>query len=283
MGIVRNFFRKIKLGFTRRNENSLPYVSNEKKYGNLGEDVFFNCIKKALPDCQIKRNIIIDSDEGNAEIDCLLLYQNKLFAIEIKRWKGYISEQNGEILQRKVDKWTEEIHAKRHKSPFKQLGRAIYLLRIQNSSRAWINSVIFFEDVSAVNIDSCNVWFNKMDDLIKYIKLNGKESNYREAFSLFKKAVSADYLYSSSFGKSLHCIILDESINFKTDLGIVNRNNIMKIKIIHHWSYDELYITLKDNSNIILKSENLKIKVRDNGLINEYALSKLDYIALGER
>ncbi len=82
-----------------------------------------------MPDCKIKNNVIIHNSYGNAEIDCLILYKNKIFAVEVKRWKGKIVEKNDCFVQKKIDKRTGEVHIEKRNFPFKQLKRAIYLLR----------------------------------------------------------------------------------------------------------------------------------------------------------
>ena len=88
---IRAFFHKIKMGFVRAGESSIPYVSEAKRYGNYGEDEFTYMLRRELPSCKIKRNVVISTSKGNAEIDCLVFYQNKLFAIEVKRWKGRLT------------------------------------------------------------------------------------------------------------------------------------------------------------------------------------------------
>lgn len=89
---IKSFFHKIKMGFVRMGENSIPYVPEIKRYGNNGENVFALSLQRALPTCRLKHNVVIETSEGNAEIDCLVLYDNKLFAIEVKRWKGRLIE-----------------------------------------------------------------------------------------------------------------------------------------------------------------------------------------------
>lgn len=276
---IRNFFRKIKLGFSRIGSASIPYVSDEKRYGNYGEDEFVNTIKLRLPSCRIKENVMIRSSGGNAEIDCLLLYQDKLFAIEVKRWKGSVSEQEAGFLQQKTDRWTRETHSKYCKSPFKQLGRAIYLFRKEIQSRAWINDIVFFRESDSVSVTGDKVWFNDMSDLVSYIQNEGRKS--RDASTAFQRAVPADLLYAQSWGKSLKCIIPDEFLCFETDRGTVRREDISVIRITHHWSYDDVCIALKNNSDASLRLENAKIKVINNGNTEEYALCKLDCIVPG--
>ena len=237
---VRSFFHKIKIGFARMGESSIPYTTQAKKYGDWGEDEFVYAIESRLPGCKIKKNIIIQTSEGNAEIDCLILYKNKLFAIEVKRWKGQLVERDGDFIQYKRDRWTDEIHTKIHKSPFKQIGRAIYLLRKENPENAWVNSVVFFEEADRIEADSDSVWFDDIDDLTYHIQNDGKVSWSNNAERFFDKCIAADYLYCNSWGKSLHCIVCDESLRFTTPEGLLTRNDIDSISIVHHWSYDEL-------------------------------------------
>ena len=204
---LKSFFHKIKTGFARLSGKSIPYISSTKRYGDSGEESFIGKLKTKLPFSRIKRNIIINTSYGNAEIDCLVLYRDKLFAIEVKRWKGHLTETDNGFIQEKTDWWTGEIHSKYQKSPFKQLNRAIYLLRKEISGNVWINSVVYFEDDEFERIftDSDNAWFNNVNDLVDYIKNNGEityENN--EAKEFFDKCVSSDYLYARSGNNSLH-------------------------------------------------------------------------------
>ena len=162
-------------------ESSIPYTSQAKKYGDWGEDEFVYTIQSRLPDCKIKKNIIIQTAEGNAEIDCLILYKNKLFAIEIKRWKGRLVDHDSNFVQYKRDRWTDEIHTKNHKSPFKQLGRAVYLLRKQIPDNAWINAVVFFEEADYIETESDVLHRQKFinsERLIVCNKHKHKDGNY---------------------------------------------------------------------------------------------------------
>lgn len=278
---LRNLFHKIKIGVTRIREPSIPHTTAAKQYGNCGEDEFVYEIQSRLLDCKIKKNVIIQVPEGNAEIDCLILYKNKLFAIEIKRWKGQIVEGNDNFIQYKRDRWTNEIHTKYHKSPFKQLGRAVYLLRKQISDKAWLNAVVFFEEADCIEIRNDNTWFDNMNALTSYIVNNGKTSWDNNANVFFEKCICADYLYCKSWGKSLHCIVCDDSLRFNTPEGIITKHTIHSISIMHHWSYDELKIKTVNGTCFISKIENASISVIYNGEKKEYALSKLDYIQFG--
>ena len=280
---IGGFFHKIGIGFTRLGENSIPHTTQAKRYGNWGEDEFVYHIKNHLPNCQIKRNIVINTLDGNAEIDCLILYNNKLFAIEIKRWKGELIERDGQFVQYKRDRWTDEWHAKSHKSPFRQLNRAIYLLRKQIPEKAWINSIVYFEEADNLSINSEGVWFENIYSLIEYILNDGQTSYGNNAQTFFDKCIPADYLYSNSWDKSLHCIICDDSLIFKTQNKFLKRSDISTISVKHHWSYDDLIIKTKQGNRYTFKAENAHIRVIENGYARQYALCKLDYIELGNR
>lgn len=280
---IRVFFHKLKMGFVRAGETSIPYLTEAKRYGNYGEDEFTNMLRRELPLCKIKRNVVITTPEDNAEIDCLVLYQNKLFAIEVKRWKGRLTEQEDRVLQEKTDRWTGETHTKCLKSPFKQLGRAINLLRKQIPIKAWVNAVVFFEDdeLESVSVHSDNVWFDCYSDLVNYIRNEGKTSFGTCAADFFSKCVTADYLYDNTRETSLRCIVNRTTLQFKTPQGKILGDDIISIRISHHWSYDELHIQMTNGVESVISLENAKIQVNDNGYVSSYALCKLDYIELG--
>lgn len=282
---LKKFFHKIKVGFARLGGTSIPDVSMTKRYGDSGENYFLDELIRALPWCRIKRNILVDSPDGNAEIDCLALYRDKLFAIEVKRWKGYLTETSNGFIQEKNDRWTDEIHWKIMKSPFKQLNRAIYLLKKEISDNVWINSVVYFEGEEFEGISTLgdNVWFNRIDDLVKHIKYEGKSTYMKnEAQDFFDKCRSSDYLYAKRGDKSLHCIIIPESLNIRTEQGKVDPKDISNIHIVHRFSYDELDIAMKDGTHRFAVVENGKITVNAGGQLADYSLCKLDYIAIGE-
>ena len=75
---------------------------------------------------------------------------------------------------------------------------------------------------------------------------------------------------------------MDNSLKFQTSSGIVTRNDIKKINIEHHFSYDILFITLKNNSVVNSKIENGLIRVDEGNIYNNYSFSKIDKIILGD-
>lgn len=279
--MLKKLFYNVILFFARCFGDSLPYVSEQIYYGTAGEEELSQRILRQLPSCHIKNNVIIQTKDGNAEIDCLVLLGSKLFAIEVKRWKGVLIEKDHYILQKKVDKWTDETHDKQHKSPFQQLGRAIYLLHRQIPSIAWVNPVVFFVDADSVHIKSDNVWFDEITDLVTYISLGGTSSSGKSAYELFEKCTASDCLYSKKEGNFLYGRILEHSLCFRTEEGQIKRSSISSIRIDHHLLYDELKIQLKNGTKRTVKLENGKIEIENNGARRAYSLCKLDYIRLG--
>ena len=63
MGII-SFFHKIRIGFTRMGEASVPYVNSAKRYGDRGEEEFIANLQSYLPECKIKQNVLIMTNEG---------------------------------------------------------------------------------------------------------------------------------------------------------------------------------------------------------------------------
>ena len=79
----------------------------------------------------------------------------------------------------------------------------------------------------------------------------------------------------------MHCIINRATLRFESPQGNIYSDNIASIRISHHWSSDDLYITMVDGFTTTITLENAKIQVSDNGRTSTYALCKLDYIELG--
>lgn len=279
MGIKR-ILHKIKIWVARSKGTPIPDASYMKNYGDVGEENFIDELKVIFP--QIKKNIIIITSNETAEIDCLVLYQNKLFAIEVKRWKGYLREINDDTFVKvKRNRWTT--HSDVLKSPFKQLLRAICILKNENPVKAWINPVVYFadEEFEGISTSSKIPWFSNLDDLENYIKSEGKITYGNQiAQRFFDKCISSDCLFAGSWN-SLHCIIDPKSLNIQTAQGIVTRKDISDIHIVHHCFCDELKIRMKDNTHRNAIVENGRITVNDGGGIANYSLCKLDYIKMG--
>ena len=241
-------------------------------------------LRRYLPSAQIKQSVIATTPEGQGEIDFLVLYKNKLFALEIKRWKGLIIEQEDGFIQQKRDRWTGEIHTKPQKSPFKQLGRAIYLLRRQVNINAWINDIVFFIDdgLESVELLTDKPCFCDYQRLANYICHDGRESYGDNARLFFEKCSTADYIHATSWSNSMRCVIDRSTLPLGDVNGTIRHSQINYIRIYHHWCYDTLHIALKDGQERTVTRENDKITVTDmSGVTRSYALSKIDYIALG--
>ena len=277
---LKEFLHAAGVGFARLLGKGMPRTTAVKQYGSAGEDSLVQALRRELPGCRVKQNVLVQTGEGKAEIDCMVLYGSKVFAVEVKRWKGELCEQNGQILQKKRDRWTFEVHKKLHRSPFKQLNRAVWLLRRQIPVSAWVNGVVFFDGAKRVTAEPGHIYFEDAAALAQYIRTEGRPSG-AAAEAFFDRCVQADVLASPRRRISLQCLVCDDSLRFETDRGLLTRRDIAEIRIRHRWARDELYITTVDGATARAEAENRTITVQDNGRLYTYSLCKLEQIRLG--
>lgn len=278
-------FHKLAVGLKRTfGGKSIEHVSGQKSYGNHGEDEFSHALREALPNAIIKSNVMVETPKGRCEIDTLVKYRNKLFIIEVKHWKGVLIEEDGYFISRKIDKYTDEIHQKEVKSPFGQIKRQAYLLKEMSGANPWINTIIFFMDADVVRASDENVWFTDFNELIDYITNDGRTSYPDQISKCLSKCRTADYIYSSAlFGeRNLHCMITPASLAFSYSDKQISKDKIKEIRINHHFSYDEIYIELKNGETFKTRIENGYISVLENGTHKTYSFSKIDWIIIGD-
>lgn len=278
---IKDILHKIRIGFVRLSGNGVPYVDEKKRYGNSGEDRFISTLKSLLPDCEIKRNVMVSSPDGIAEIDCLLLYGNKLFVIEVKNWKGRLIETPNGFIKIKQDNWTDEEHLIPLSSPFRQVKREISILKKSTHCNAWINDVVFFSsnEFGGIRTTTNQVWFSKVGDLVDYIVHSKQPSESADARRLFSMCRSADYILSSF--RSLRGIIDSSTFSFNTEHGIISKNMIETVSIKHRWSKDIVSLQLKTGQEYTIECENMKINVYSDGKYQTYSLSKINRIEIG--
>lgn len=279
---IKKIFHKIGIGLKRKFQKSIPSVEPEKLYGKQGELKFFEELKNVLPSCEMKNNIIVSSDKGDAEIDSLILYRNKLFAVEIKNWKGKQIEHEGKFYSYKRDKYLGINHIKPNKSPFDQVNRAIGLLKRTINGNVWINAIVYFQNNRDISIESGaeKVWFSDINELADYIRLQGKICYGNTARDFFGKCVASDCLFATE-RKFLQGNISFESLCFAADGCMFTRNDIKSIHIKHKWSFDNITLRLKNGEEKTVKAENAKLNITIREKTYEYFFSKLANIELG--
>ncbi len=276
-------FHKLKVGFSRIfRSSSIAYTPEIKRYGNSAEFKLADFLEYNIPDCKIKTNVIISLPEENkeAEIDCLVLLGDKLFAIEIKHWKGKVVERNDGFHIYKQDKYTEDVWEKVLKSPFGQVGRAVSMLKKQTNNRDGIQTIVYFKGTSSVNVRGDGVWFDNASDLADYIlKYENRYWSYGN-IKCFHSAIASDFLYSGKC-RNVHCRIEDASLCFESDHTRLTRRDILSIDIQHFFSYDELLIHLCNGCSTTIRVENGQIYVVENKRRKKYSLCKINKIILG--
>ena len=148
----------------RQDRVSIAPLNDAQIHGTLGERAAVNDLLSFLPEARVKTNIIILNENGNAEIDCMLLYRGSLFAVEIKSWKGDVYETEEGFQKDKRDPYTGEIHTKQFKSPIKQVRRAISLLKENMKERVYINGVVYIEDNDSLSVSEGSPVFEVSDN-----------------------------------------------------------------------------------------------------------------------
>ena len=281
MGLIK-FFHKLKIWLTRVISPSVPYVPQSKRYGTLGEIHFYRELKRLLPSVKLKRNILVKYGVESSEIDCIAIYENKVFAIEVKRWKGNIIESENGFTQIKRDRWGEK-HIKYHKSPVRQLNRAISLLKKQTGTRVWINNVIYFDSERCMyaSMQSENIFVNDMERLVAHIENCGEKSDQKSIIEFFDKCVAADQICIKGRENYLQGKIYDSSLPSMTNDGLILRKDIDYIDIFHNMTYDILSVHLKDGRVYSFESENSEIRICIEDEVQNIAVSKIDRIVLG--
>ena len=276
-------FHTLKVGFGRIfNSYSVEYTPEVKRYGNSAEFGLTNFLRQRIPNCKIKTNVIVSlpNENSEAEIDCLVLYEDNLFAIEIKHWKGAVIEREDGFHIYKHDKYTDDVWEKILKPPFRQIGRAVSILKKQTDNRDWIQTIVYFDGASSVQITGSDVWFDDAGKLADYILNFKKRHQSNGNICCFQSAVASDFIYSGTH-RNLHCIIDNGSLCFDAGYKILTRRDISSIDIEHHFSYDILSIRTFNGNTVTLKAENRQISATENKVRRTYSLCKIDKIILG--
>lgn len=276
-------FHKLKVGLSRIfNSSSVAYITEVKRYGNAAEFELSDFLERSIPNCKVKSNVLISlpNEGAQAEIDCLVLLDDKLFAIEIKHWKGSIVEREDGFHIYKQDKYTDDVWEKVLKSPFRQVARAVSMLKKQTDNRDWVQTVVFFEEALSVQVLGDDVWFDDPSDLANYMMNYQNRHRSNGNIRCFSNAIAADYIYSGTY-RNLHCIIDDKSLCFDVEGKCLNKQDISWIDIEHHFSYEDLHIYSRNGNAVTVQVENGRIYATENDMCREYSLCKIDRILLG--
>lgn len=275
---IRNLFKSIKLYFNRKNNNSIPFTSANKIDGYNNEEHTYNYINANLKNAKIYKNVCLDNKTSKGEIDLLIIYENKVFIIEEKSWRGIISCDEDNFYQTKKS-FQGEIYTNVKENPFKQIRRNLYLIK-EKYPDIWFNPIVLFNNADEIDINSNDIYFDSLIDLINYIKnVNTIKNREYTINNLINTIKCYDTLYSKN--NFLRCIIDEKSLNFVLDKKEIFKSDIVEINVYHHALYDDLLIKLKNNEIINSQIENKELIYIENNEKNITYFSKIDYIVIG--
>lgn len=120
-----------------------------KSAGNKGEAYFNNMLKSILcNDDVLIRNVCLQVNGKEAEIDSLIINNNGIFIVEVKNYNGRLYGDIDDF------EWTKEkvspggnVFYKQVKNPIKQIKRQTYILSQflkENNIRIWISGYAYF-------------------------------------------------------------------------------------------------------------------------------------------
>lgn len=276
-------FHKISVFFKRTfSAKSLPKIDDIKRYGNSAEDKFEQSLVELIPDVKYKRNVFVDAPTGKCEIDFLINYKNKLFIVEVKHLNGRLSgDIDGNLTKYKQDAYTDDIHVKEVKNPFRQVNRQASLIKEMTHSHPWINTIVYFCDTKEVFLQNDDTWFTDIDDVAKYIKNGGRESYQDEIKKCFSRCKSLDCVVGGNFGNTIRCNVSDSSFAF---CGY-KKEDIKNLDIKHYFTYDDVYVCLKNGLVVSFKNEMGELTFENIDGTDKTArcpISKVSEIVIGE-
>ena len=283
---IKHFFNRLKENARERAEKrkihkertsqrvNIEPLSDAQIHGIIGERAAVNKILDFLPDARIKTNIIVLSERGNAEIDCMILYRGSLFAIEIKSWTGDVYETADGFQKDKRDPYTGEIHRKLFKSPIKQVRRAISLLKENMNERVYINGVVYIEDNNSLRVNEGSPVFDRIEDLVDYIEKESKPTS-QASTKFFNKLRPADRIIGSGIFGTRKQLLAVAILDFATQ-------GAWYMDVIHNYTSDTAVLHFQDGTTKAYSFENKKIKAMTTDGVKEYTLSSIDRIIFGK-
>lgn len=162
-----------------------------KSAGNKGEAYFNNMLKSILRnDDVLIRNVCLQVNGKEAEIDSLIINNNGIFIVEVKNYNGRLYGDIDDF------EWTKEkvspggnVFYKQVKNPIKQIKRQTYILSQflkENNIRIWISGYAYFiNGNSPVDDESVIYDIDEFDRIIH--TTSGKQYDER----LINKAIEA--------------------------------------------------------------------------------------------
>lgn len=146
-GPIKNLFKSIRSGFDRKNAQPLPDEDSAKKFGTEGEWQTYEDIQKFLPGGEFKRNVLsFENGSVFKETDLVILYEKRLYVVEIKNWRGRLVQKGKSYFKVKKGVLVKV------KDPFAQVQRSIAILKKQYHISTWVTPIVLLLGADAKRV-----------------------------------------------------------------------------------------------------------------------------------
>lgn len=278
-------WENIKCAFGRLFASGLPSSPEEKIFGDEGERAFCEGIVKALRKATVKQNVLLFGHGGEyGELDFLIEHDNRLFAVEVKRWNGMVI-----ITDEGVKHYNKRGELTSDKDPFRQVMRTVGLLKSIYGLHTYIEGIVYFGGEAKIDCRADDMlWFDDVKELAKFIKKSDNaRMTDRETDKLLKNLTCADLIYSESlFGdkeKRVHIVSPTLLLDIKGERNVkIDFRDIYALEIGHGLLRDGVRVILKNGRKLSGKSFGTQnIHVKEYKITYEIALNKIDGIIMG--
>lgn len=278
-------WENIKCAFGRLFASGVPSSTEEKIFGDEGEREFCEGITKALRKATVKQNVLLFGRGGEyGELDFLIEYDDRLFAVEVKRWNGKVI-----ISDDGVKHYNSRGELTSDKDPFRQVSRTVGLLKNVHGVRGYIDGIVYFGGEARIDCRTDDrLWFDDVKELAKYIKrADGDRLPARDIDSLMRSLTCADFIFSQSlFGdreKRAHIVSPALVLDVKGTRNVkIDFKDIYALEIRHGIVRDGVRVVLKNGKKLSGESFGTQnIRVREYKSTYDIAINKIDGIVMG--
>ncbi|MGB9755516.1 MAG: nuclease-related domain-containing protein [Desulfurella sp.] len=236
------------------------------------------------------------------EIDAIVYYNNTIFCIEIKNYKGTIyyaanfkgdnfdSYKNGKIIQLKTDRYFKQtfkelpnpldktkFFAKQLKEHLERFDARFSTVKFK-SVVVWLDSIANIENI--YSFDDGLIYLSQLTDFIE--KKSQKNKNNTWATEYLEKLPTFDQIITTG-NQNIHGIILGNTINCQKPIQDLHLKDIVSIDFTHKFTSCKSKVTVnyKDTRNLEFECEKITINLDKFGTHQKHRLFNIKKIIVG--